>query len=122
MLDKTLSYVRDILTCNCFGFLKRQNPRKVTPTIYNNNLSQELLLDSDFDDEDSFFNDEIINNSSGNDDEEQSRPKRSEEILVFRVENDMICRQFPVKETHKIDRTEVVGTKSYSYIISLCVF
>ncbi|CAJ2654398.1 unnamed protein product [Trifolium pratense] len=106
MLDKTLSYVRDILTCNCFGFLKQRNPRKVTPTIYNSNLSHELLLDTDFDDEDSFFNDEIINNTSGDDEEEQSRPKRSEEILVFRVENGMICRQFPVKETHKIDRTE----------------
>ncbi|WJX50250.1 Glutamate receptor ionotropic, kainate 1 [Trifolium repens] len=109
MLAKTLSYVKDILTCNCFGFLKRRNPRKNTHIIYNSNLSRELLIDSDFDDdndEDSFFNDENVNNSSGDDEEEQSRPKRSEEILDFRVENGMICRQFPVKETHKIDRTE----------------
>ncbi|XP_045827994.1 serine/threonine-protein kinase GRIK1-like isoform X1 [Trifolium pratense] len=134
MLDKTLSYVRDILTCNCFGFLKKRNPRKVTPTIYNSNLSHELLLDTDFDDEDSFFNDEIINNTSGDDEEEQSRPKRSEEILVFRVENGMICRQFPVKETHKIDRTEdengnkavneyvreyKIGSGSYGKVVSI---
>lgn len=107
MLDKALSYIKAILCCNCFGFINRQNPQRVTPAIYNSTLSQGLLLDSDFDDEDSFFNDEITNYSSGEDNEEQIRPKRSEDILDFRVENGMICRQFPVKETHKVVRTEV---------------
>jgi hypothetical protein len=116
MLDKALSYIQAIWFCNCFGFIKRRNPQQVTPAIYNSTLSQGLLLDSDFDDEDSFFNDEITNCSSGDDNEEKIRPKRSEDILDFRVENGMICRQFPVKETHKVVRTEVIGTKSYSYI------
>lgn len=106
MLDKALSYIQAIWFCNCFGFIKRRNPQQVTPAIYNSTLSQGLLLDSDFDDEDSFFNDEITNCSSGDDNEEKIRPKRSEDILDFRVENGMICRQFPVKETHKVVRTE----------------
>lgn len=106
MFDKALSYIKAILCCNCFGFINRRNPQRGTPAIYNSTLSQGLLLDSDFDDEDSFFNDEITNYSSGEDNEEQIRPKRSEDILDFRVENGMICRQFPVKETHKVVRTE----------------
>ncbi|XP_004505984.1 serine/threonine-protein kinase GRIK2-like [Cicer arietinum] len=105
MLNKTLSFAKAMWCCNCFGFIKRRNPQKVKPAI-NSNLSQELLLEDDFDDEDSFCNDEVNNTTSGDDSEVQSRPKRSEDVLIFRVENDMICRQFPVKETHRVVRTE----------------
>lgn len=107
MLNKTLSFAKAMWCCNCFGFIKRRNPQKVKPAI-NSNLSQELLLEDDFDDEDSFCNDEVNNTTSGDDSEVQSRPKRSEDVLIFRVENDMICRQFPVKETHRVVRTEVI--------------
>ncbi|XP_058729816.1 serine/threonine-protein kinase GRIK2-like isoform X2 [Vicia villosa] len=109
MFSKTLTYVKAMWCFNCFGFFKRRNPQKDKPAaIYNSNLSRELLLDDDddFDDERSFCNDEVTSTTSGDDSEEQNRPKRSEDILVFRVENGMICRQFPVKETDKVFRTE----------------
>lgn len=125
MFDKTLTYVKAMWCFNCFGFLKRRNTQKVKPAIYNSNLSQELLLDDDdddFDDEESFCNDEVTSTTSGDDSEEQSRPKRSEDILVFRVENGMICRQFPVKETDKVFRTEVIVTKVIPIYIFLCFF
>lgn len=112
MFSKTLTYVKAMWCFNCFGFFKGRNPQKDKPAaIYNSNLSRELLLDDDddFDDERSFCNDEVTSTTSGDDSEEQNRPKRSEDILVFRVENGMICRQFPVKETDKVFRTEVIG-------------
>lgn len=104
MLSKTLSFVKKMGCCNCFGFIRR---RSTKPAI-SNNLSQELLLDDDFDDEDSFYNDETTKTTSGDESEEQTRPKRSEDILNLRVENDLICRQYPVKETQKLVRTEVI--------------
>ncbi|CAA7030961.1 unnamed protein product [Microthlaspi erraticum] len=38
--------------------------------------------------------------------EEQSRSKRSEEILKYKLQNGLICRQFPVKETNELIRGE----------------
>ncbi|CAL0324219.1 unnamed protein product [Lupinus luteus] len=58
------------------------------------------------DDENSYNGELTSNTTSGDDSDMQVRPKRSEEILNFRAENGMICRQFPVKETHKLDRSE----------------
>lgn len=39
--------------------------------------------------------------------EQKSRSKRSEEILKYRLDNGLICRQFPVKETNELIRGEV---------------
>ncbi|KAK7261370.1 hypothetical protein RIF29_27679 [Crotalaria pallida] len=58
------------------------------------------------DDEISHYSEVNSNTSSGDESDVQARPKRSEEILSLRAENDMICRQFPVKETHKLIRSE----------------
>ncbi|KAK9007161.1 hypothetical protein V6N11_050993 [Hibiscus sabdariffa] len=41
-----------------------------------------------------------------------SRAKHSEEILRFKLNNGLICRQFPVKETNKIVRLEVLYRNS----------
>uniref|UniRef100_A0A1J3CRW3 non-specific serine/threonine protein kinase n=1 Tax=Noccaea caerulescens TaxID=107243 RepID=A0A1J3CRW3_NOCCA len=38
--------------------------------------------------------------------EQKSRSKRSEEILKYRLDNGLICRQFPVKETNQLIRGE----------------
>ncbi|ESQ42290.1 hypothetical protein EUTSA_v10013666mg [Eutrema salsugineum] len=38
--------------------------------------------------------------------EQKSRSKRSEEILKYRLDNGLICRQFPVKETNELIRGE----------------
>lgn len=92
---------------NCFGFISSRNRRRAKPAN-NNNLSREPLLDDDFEDDDQFSNDEAPDTSSGDESEVQTRPKRSEEVLNLRVENGMICRQYPVKETNKVVRTEVI--------------
>ncbi|XP_020215315.1 serine/threonine-protein kinase GRIK1 [Cajanus cajan] len=110
--NKTIAFANAMGCCCCFGFLRTSNHRRQRskPAI-NNNISQEPLLDDDIEDEEGehLYNDEVTDTSvSGddNDNEEQTRPKRSEEILNLRVENGMICRQFPVKETHKVVRME----------------
>ncbi|CAL0329087.1 unnamed protein product [Lupinus luteus] len=108
MFNKTSSFAKAMGCCNCFGFIRRRRRQRPNPTINNNNknLSQELLLDDDIDDDDHSYNDSATNASSGDDSELQARPKRSEDILNLRVENDMMCRQYPVKVTLKLFRTE----------------
>lgn len=60
------------------------------------------------DEDDCSYNaEEVTSTGNGDECESQNRTQRSEDILRFRVENGMICRQFPVKETHKVVRTEV---------------
>ncbi|KAK7262329.1 hypothetical protein RJT34_29896 [Clitoria ternatea] len=107
MFNKTFSFADAMGCCNCFGFSRRSNrqSQRSKPAI-NNSLSQELLLDDDIEDEEDLYSDEVTNNTSGDESTEQARPKRSEDILNLRVENGMICRQFPAKETHKVVRTE----------------
>ncbi|KAF3455010.1 hypothetical protein FNV43_RR05458 [Rhamnella rubrinervis] len=93
--------------CSCFGFARK--PKSIRkPNCFNNRLSQELLLDEDMEDEDdcSYNGEEVTSTGNGDESESQNRTKRSEDILYFRVQNGMICRQFPVKETHKVVRTE----------------
>ncbi|KAE9620551.1 hypothetical protein Lal_00019696 [Lupinus albus] len=107
MFNKTSSFAKAMGCCNCFGFIRRPRRQRPNPTVNNNkNLSQELLLDDDIDDDDHSYNDSATNTSSGDDSELQARPKRSEDILNLRVENGMMCRQYPVKETQKLVRTE----------------
>ncbi|OIV99336.1 hypothetical protein TanjilG_17146 [Lupinus angustifolius] len=108
MFNKTSSFAKAMGCCNCFGFIRRRRRQRPNPTINNNNknLSQELLLDDDIDDDDHSYNDSATNASSGDESELQARPKRSEDILNLRVENDTMCRQYPVKETRKLFRTE----------------
>ncbi|KAK4286456.1 hypothetical protein QN277_003011 [Acacia crassicarpa] len=90
--------------CNCFWFTRKSKQPSAKFGI-NNNLSQELLLDEDIEDDGSYDGD-VTNISSGDDNEVQIHANRSEDILKWRAENDMICRQFPVKETHKVVRTK----------------
>ncbi|XP_027910133.1 serine/threonine-protein kinase GRIK1-like [Vigna unguiculata] len=110
MFEKTLSFACVMGCCSCFGFIRTSNrQRQRSKPAINNNLYQEPLLDVDDDVEDEegehLYNDEV-GNTSGDDAGEETRPKRSEEILNMRVENDMVCRQFPVKDTHKVVRME----------------
>lgn len=119
MLSKTCSIAKLMGCCSCFGFTRRRKTL-VRPTPgFNNCLSQEPLLDGDLDyEDDCSYNDDVTSTGNcdeneeqspghGDENEAQSRAKRSEEILRFRLENGLICRQFPVKETHKLVRTEV---------------
>ncbi|KAF7823413.1 serine/threonine-protein kinase GRIK1-like [Senna tora] len=91
--------------CSCFGFI-RKSKRQIVKLGVNKNLSQELLLDEDIEDDDDSYNDEVTSTTSGADSEAPPRANRSEDILKLKAENGMICRQFPVKETNKVVRTE----------------
>lgn len=107
MFEKTISFAKAMGCCNCFGFIRRRSRRRAKPAVNNNDhdLSQELLLDDDTDDDEERF---YANALSGDGSEVQNRPKRSEDILNMRVENGLICRQFPVKETDVVFRSEVI--------------
>ncbi|KAK7258851.1 hypothetical protein RIF29_24439 [Crotalaria pallida] len=58
------------------------------------------------DDEISHYSEVNSNTNSEDESDVQARPKHSEEILSLRAENNMFCRQFLVKETHKLIRSE----------------
>ncbi|CAJ1979314.1 unnamed protein product [Sphenostylis stenocarpa] len=110
MFNKALSFANVMGCCSCFGFIRTSNrQRQRSKPAVNNNIFQEPLLDVDDDIEDEegehLYNDEVTD-SSGEDGGEETRPKRSEDILNFRVENGMVCRQFPVKDTRKVVRME----------------
>ncbi|KAF5744696.1 serine/threonine-protein kinase GRIK2 [Tripterygium wilfordii] len=97
--------------CSCFGFTRKPKRRPRPISVANFRPSQEFLLDEEIDDEDDgSYNGEITDTAHRDVDadggEFPSRLRRSEEILKFREQNGFICRQFPVKETHKVVRTE----------------
>lgn len=94
---------RDSFSCaqamGCFGCFGCSERSRQSPNPY---------------DDDSYSNDGDETSNAGGEDEEgeeeveeQSRSKRSEEILKCKLQNGLICRQFPVKETNKLIRGEV---------------
>ncbi|KAG8387695.1 hypothetical protein BUALT_Bualt02G0048000 [Buddleja alternifolia] len=96
----------DMDCCGCFGFWKPKKVRRPR-TVMGNNISQELLLDDDVEDEDDgSYNGDMTDTGNDDDCEFRSPTKRSEEILKNRMQYNLICREFPVKETHTVLRTE----------------
>uniref|UniRef100_A0A2P2M1M2 non-specific serine/threonine protein kinase n=1 Tax=Rhizophora mucronata TaxID=61149 RepID=A0A2P2M1M2_RHIMU len=107
MFSKSYSIAGAMGCCSCFGFSRKPKRRPGHIPVMNHNLSQECLLDEEIDDEDDgLYNDDITDTGYGDNGKLSNQVKRSEEILRLREENGMICRQFPVKETHKLVRTE----------------
>lgn len=51
--------------------------------------------------------------------EQKSRSKRSEEILKYRLDNGLICRHIPVRETNELIRGEVSDSLCVSLILLL---
>ncbi|XP_065865876.1 serine/threonine-protein kinase GRIK1 [Euphorbia lathyris] len=106
MYRKTYSLARVMGCCSCFGFSWKPK-QKTRPISVRNNLSREYLLDEEIDDEDDVsYNGEISDSAYEEYDELPNRAKHSEEILRIRQQNGTICRQFPVKETQKLVRSE----------------
>ncbi|XP_010503172.1 PREDICTED: serine/threonine-protein kinase GRIK1 [Camelina sativa] len=97
MFRDSFSFVAQAMGCfGCFGCSERSRP---SPNPY----------DDDDDDDDRGSGDETSNAGGGDEEEEVeelSRSKRSEEILICKLQNGLICRQFPVKETNKLVRGE----------------
>ncbi|KAF5447176.1 hypothetical protein F2P56_032746 [Juglans regia] len=109
MLSKNKIIARMIGCCGCFGFGFSRRPKgELRPTSgFNNHHSLDLLLDEDIEDDDECsYNGDVTDTAREDDAVLHSRANRSEEILRFREQNGMICRQHPVKETQKIFRTE----------------
>ncbi|XP_027179699.1 serine/threonine-protein kinase GRIK2 isoform X2 [Coffea eugenioides] len=92
--------------CGCFGFSFAKKPKKVVrPRVFGNYTSEESLLDQEMEVEDGEF-DNGDDTGNGDDSDLQSPVRRSEEILNYRLQNSLICREVPVKETHKLVRSE----------------
>ncbi|KAJ9698151.1 hypothetical protein PVL29_007305 [Vitis rotundifolia] len=93
--------------CGCFGFVRKPKSLSRPGSGSTNCLSQEFLLEEEIEEvDDRSYNGEVSDTAHGDDGELQSRVQRSEEILMLRTQNGMICREFPVKETHKLIRSE----------------
>ncbi|KAF9592994.1 hypothetical protein IFM89_019721 [Coptis chinensis] len=120
MFDNTKNYIPDITEmgcCSCFGFIRKTKKRSVKGGCgYGNNrrISQEFLLDDDDNVEEDmdggFYDSETTNIQHEHDSDGELKcggVNRSEEILLSRIRNGMICREVRVKETHQLVRSEV---------------
>lgn len=96
--------------CGCFGFSFVKKPKKVVRPrgVFGNNTSQELLLDEEEieEEDDELYNGDVTDTGIGDGSEFQSPVRRSEEILKYKIQNSLICREVPVKETHRLVRSE----------------
>lgn len=93
----------------CFGF-ERKGKMPARPTRrLGNHISRELLLPDEVEEEsdDCSYNGDVTEAGNGDDGELKSPVKRSEDIILYRIQNGLICREVPVKETNRVNRTEV---------------
>lgn len=106
MFRDSFSFAQAMGCFGCFGCSRRTLQSSKTYLRKNHRLSRDRLLDnSDYDDTYSCNSDET-SPAQEEEVEHQNRSKRSEEILKFKLNNGLICRQFPVKETNKLIRGE----------------
>ncbi|XWS52675.1 hypothetical protein CRYUN_Cryun11dG0091300 [Craigia yunnanensis] len=107
MFSKSFSFARAVGCCGCFGFTAKPQQSSRPNCRSNFQISQEFLLDEEIEEEDDCsYNGEVTSTAHNDEVESLSRAKRSEEILRFKLDNGLVCRQFPVKETNKIIRSE----------------
>ncbi|XP_021865102.2 serine/threonine-protein kinase GRIK1 isoform X2 [Spinacia oleracea] len=103
--------------CGCFGFSRRHKAiarPKFRIDAFTSVLSQTPLLDDGDDDadadedvDDGLYNGEDTSMTQGYDESEVTGgAQRAEEIINFKIRNGLICRQFEVKETRKLVRSE----------------
>ncbi|KAL4320005.1 hypothetical protein GQ457_18G005110 [Hibiscus cannabinus] len=102
MCGKNFSFARAFGCCGCFGYTTKP---KRSRFLFSSN-SQDLLLDPEIEEGEGSYNDDTTSTSRVGEVEALSRAKCSEEILRSRLNNGLICRQFIVKETNKIFRSE----------------
>ncbi|XP_057781787.1 serine/threonine-protein kinase GRIK2-like [Salvia miltiorrhiza] len=106
----SIEKVTEMGCCGCFGFSFVKNPKKVMKPskAISKNIYEELLLNDDpEDDQGSSFQNDDMNGSGNVDDLDfQSPAKRSQEILMHLIQHGLICREFPVKETYSVLRSE----------------
>lgn len=108
----SIAKATEVGCCGCFGFgfgFGRKPKKLVRPTGgFGNHISRELLLDEEGEEyDDEFYNGDVTETGNRDDSEFQCPVRRSEEILAYRIQNGLICREVPVKETNKLVRSEV---------------
>lgn len=104
--------------CGCFRFAFAKPPKlSAKPKArMQNHASQDCLLDEELEDEDDRSeNGDRSDTGHGVNGELRSHTKFSEEILLYRTQRGLICREFPVKETHRLIRSEVLCRILFSY-------
>lgn len=120
--------------CGCFGFSRRHKAiarPKFRIDAFTSVLSQTPLLDDGDDDadadedvDDGLYNGEDTSMTQGYDESEVTGgAQRAEEIINFKIRNGLICRQFEVKETRKLVRSEVStmrAMKNLGLLINCC--
>ncbi|XP_047939014.1 serine/threonine-protein kinase GRIK1-like [Salvia hispanica] len=92
--------------CGCFGFSSRKPKKAERPCRGKpHGTSQESLLDDDDveDEDDDFYNGDMTETDEY---DFLSPRKRSEEILMSLLENGLVCREFLVKETNTLLRSQ----------------
>ncbi|XP_022140398.1 serine/threonine-protein kinase GRIK1 [Momordica charantia] len=121
MNKKSFSIAKMIGCCGCFGFTKKHK-RALRPAPGFSRLSEDFLLGEDVDDEESCSShDDMTSTTHEEETDTHSRVKNSEEILQHRTQNGLICRQFPVKETNKVFRSEDEnGNKTVNEYVREC--
>lgn len=119
--SNSFSRVPEMGCCGCFGLSFSRKPKKLERSNkgFANHISQEFLLgrgeEEEDEEEDGLENGDltdsgdgdVIDAGNGDEGEYQSPVKRSEEILMYRIQNGLICREIPVKETSLLIRSEV---------------
>lgn len=99
MFRDNILFTRTMSCFGCFGTSTRT--RQSPPEAYEDD-AYSYSCDSDVT--------SMVRGEDEEDDEEveqKSRSQRSEEILKYRLDNGLICRQVPVKETNELIRGEV---------------
>lgn len=114
MFGKSYSFesVIQMGCCGCFRLAFAKPPKMLAKpkARMENHASQECLLDEELEDEDdSSQNGDGSDTGHGVNGELRRPTKCSEGILMHRTQRGLICREFPVKETHRLIRSEVLG-------------
>ncbi|XP_071700082.1 serine/threonine-protein kinase GRIK2-like [Rutidosis leptorrhynchoides] len=119
--EYSLASVVQMGCCGCFGFALAKKQKKAMPKLhFGNHITHGLLQspdveydeeEDDYDDngngnDDSFYGEDMFDSEKRDQEEFKNPSKRSQDILLYRIENELICREFPVKETHEVVRSE----------------
>jgi len=97
MFRDSFLFARTIGCFGCFGSSGSRNQQSPKP----------------YDDDTHSCDSDVTSTARGEEEEDEeeveqkSRSKRSEEILKYRLDNGLICRHIPVRETNELIRGEV---------------
>ena len=104
--------------CGCFGFLRKSQRSLLSFNGTVNQFSQDYLVPQSMEDAYSYNGD--------SDGSSWQRGRSSQEILLARSRNGLICREVPVKETRRVTISEVNNTDHYLFLQggknTTCVF